>query len=104
MKKVAIYVRENEFDVAPINAYHQKKMLEQYCEDNGYDIVNQATAIGDEETSLTKFKQMIEKAKNRDVKKIIICSTDRAKWGDSEFEQITKMANETGIEIEAAED
>lgn len=103
MKKVATFVRVSEFDTAPIAVYNQKKKLEDYCESQGYEVIDHADVIGDRSATMPMLKKLFESSKEKGFDTIVMQSINRVVGSVDEAADIAKAFNEFGVKLETVD-
>ena len=100
MGKVAIYVRESSHNDAEAAACKQAEKLKGYCEKNGYTVCNSAVVVGDRKTANPIFMDLLKSAKEKDVAKIVMASSNRIVGTVDELIEIKKAIEKAGVTIE----
>ena len=100
MEKVATYVRVSNHSSSQEALYKQKVKVKEYCQAQGYAVVDAIDVVGDRKLGYPMLIKLIESAKEKGIDKIVMTSTNRIVGTLDELREIRKLFEESGIRIE----
>lgn len=98
-KSVVIYARESNHAGANESLEKQKERLKAFCEDYGYVVADEVSAIGNRQDSLNALKEAIELSKNTGSKTLFMASTNRVVGTRDELTAVTELIESAGVTI-----
>lgn len=96
---VVMYVRESKHQGAEEALERQRELLKSFCEQKGYVIVDEISAIGSRQDSLFALKQAIELAKDIEGKTLLMASTNRVVGNLKELTEVTELIEGSGVTV-----
>ena len=98
-KSVVMYVRESKHQGAEEASERQRERLKSFCEQKGYVVVDEISAIGSRQDSLFALKQAIELAKDIEGKTLLMASTNRVVGTLKELTEVTELIESSGVTV-----
>ncbi len=77
MENVSIYIRENNHLNAQETICRQEEKVAEYCKSKKYLVCDSAVIIGNREESFPALLDLLEGAKEKEITKILMTSTNR---------------------------
>ena len=100
MENVATYVRVSCHSNAEIAVRNQAKKVNDFCEEKGYTVADSVSVIGDRKLAYPMLMKLLESAKEKGIKKIVMVSTNRIVGTVPELQEIKKLFDEADVTIE----
>ena len=89
MENVSIYIRESNHLNAQEIIRRQEEKVTEYCKSKKYFVCDSAVVIGDREETFPALLDLLEGAKEKEITKIVMTSTNRVV---GEIEDIKRVA------------
>ena len=98
--KVATFVRVSNHTNSEQALANQKRMLDEYCQAQGYEIEDTAVMVGDKHLGYEMFLKLIDKAEEKGYEKIVIASANRVAATLEEIKAIKEHLEGKKVHIE----
>lgn len=98
--RVATYVRVSPHSNADSAVDKQREQLEDFCKARGFEITDSTCTIGDRHLGYEMFLELLEKAEEEGLDRIVISSIDRVAGTPEEIEAIKEALEGKHVSIE----
>ena len=98
--KVATFVRVSNHTNSEQALANQKRMLDEYCQAQGYEIEDTAVMVGDKHLGYEMFLKLIDEAEEKGYEKIVIASANRVAATLEEIKAIKEHLEGKKVHIE----
>ena len=103
MRKAAIYARVGRTENAAMFLQAQKLKLQEYCETNGYTVVNSVMATGNRRDCQHQFLEMLTEAKKNGIETVVMESMNCIARSFVEAQEIQQVINDAGLLLETVD-
>ena len=98
--KVATFVRVSNHSNSEQALANQKRMLDEYCQEQGYEVEDTAFMVGDKHLGYEMFLKLIDEAEEKGYEKIVIACANRVAATADEIKAIKEHLEGKKVHIE----
>ncbi len=97
--KAVMYARESNHNGANISLEQQKERVKAFCNQNGFEVIDEISTIGSRQECFESLKKAIECAKNTDSKTLVMASSNRVVGTAADLTAVSALIKEAGVTI-----
>lgn len=102
-KKVATFVRVGNTENAETALKCQEMSVQEYCEKNGYDVVDSAQVIGDRKLGQSMLLKLLDRAEEKDFCTVVMYSSNPVARSISEMQESQQAMDKVGVSFETVD-